>query len=635
MDELFNDVEDVPDDAQDDLHEQDDVDMDFLQLANGDDAGGGDDDDDNDDDNDDDDNDDNDDDNEDNDEDMEDDNDEDNDQEEENDDDEEMEEDDEEDDDSEQPTQDVKMEGTEASEGQPESVSADTESGEANEDAKESTRTSANGDTAHEPSQPRPRVDSTSSPRQEQQFLPRQLYRVKAQLALNFDIIPLVAIPYAGQCQSLAFTSGPKWILTGGEDGFIRKYDFIQSIEGKLPLTMAQKHNLVDLITKAGVIVLYWENEQPVTTDELLKLHPKLKPSDLTLATASYEPKTSPVYALEAQKLGLWCLSGVQLGGISLYSMRHSEGQIQYYFRDAKLGGLATGHLDAVSVLKLNADQTQFLSGSWDKTVKLWDLNTGGNVMTFAGSTGQISSIQFRPQELDSFVMADPGGSDNNQNNDDVDLLFGSDDDEGEKGNEPKKEVPSLLLALYPNSQVFMSSSIDGTINIWDIRSPQAVLKLGVPNGTPPWCMSLTWSNDGYHVFAGRRNSTVEEFDLKMPHIKSVAGNLVPNVLKTLVFPKILGPVLTLATMPNENFLLCGSVDNIRLYNLKLYDDLAATGKKQATPFTIIPGHHGGVLSCLWVDDTGRFMVSASGNRGWGQSNYTETVIIYEIDFDV
>ena len=68
----------------------------------------------------------------------------------------------------------------------------------------------------------------------------RERIIAKARKATEFDIIPQVAIPYTSQCHSLAFTEGPKWILTGGEDGFIRKYDFIASIQGKSPLTMAQ-----------------------------------------------------------------------------------------------------------------------------------------------------------------------------------------------------------------------------------------------------------------------------------------------------------------------------------------------------------------------------------------------------------
>lgn len=44
----------------------------------------------------------------------------------------------------------------------------------------------------------------------------------------------------------------------------------------------------------------------------------------------------------------------------------------------------------------------------------------------------------------------------------------------------------------------------------------------------------------------------------------------------------------------------------------------------------IVPGHNGGVLSDMYVDPTSRFIVSASGNRGW-QGKAADYVFIYEI----
>lgn len=500
----------------------------------------------------------------------------------------------------------------------------------------------------------------------------------EAEVATKFDIVPTVAIPYSTQCHAIAFSEGPRSILTGGEDGFIRKYDFIASIEGKSPLTMAQKHNLVDTVTKAGVIVSYWENEQPQSRQEILNSNPKLKWGDFAAGTASYEPKISPVYSLDVNRNGYWCLSGLSSGGISLYSMRYNEGSIHHYFMHGsknRQSSLQTGHKDTVSVIKLNTEQDKFLSGSWDKTIREWDLNTGKCINLFQGSSGQISNIQYRPMGLsDMSISLDEEGEQNgtatksssstsNQNEDaqnsDMDSLFGdSDEEEDDQQTNKRKSTESqdttikptfnnskISNKVYGNENVFMSSSIDGTINIWDVRSSESrnsVLRLGVPDNTPPWCMSSTWSNCGEFIYAGRRNSTVEEFSIKMPHKRSRTGHnkdtMTPNVLKTLQFPKISGPISSISTMPNKDFLLCGSNDNIRLYNLSLYNGVEnsniSTKSKPATPFMIIPGHHGGILSALWLDDTGRFMVSASGNRGWGHSNYTETILLYEIDFE-
>lgn len=440
---------------------------------------------------------------------------------------------------------------------------------------------------------------------------------------------------------------------------------------------MGQRHNLVDTITKAGVIVSYWENEEPQLKQEILKNNPKLKNSDFAAGSANYEPKLSPVYALDVDRNGFWCLSGLSKGGIALYTMRYNEGYIHRYFMQGKRENnrqLASGHSDTISVLKLNQNEDKFLSGSWDKTIREWDLNTGKCSNLFLGSTGQLSNIQYRPFGLGDMTIAvdDDGENKNNEtltgtgslavgDGSDMDSLFGDSDADEEEKEESRIEneksdksspVPIINKSTvknkkYTNDSIFMSSSIDGTINIWDVRvnGANSVLRLGVPENTPPWCMSSTWSNCGEYIYAGRRNSTVEEFSIKMPHKSSsksgTKGIRHPNVLKVLSFPKISGPISSISTMPNNDFLLCGSNDNIRLYNLGLYNgenSLATSGGnskgKPATPFMIIPGHHGGILSALWLDDTGRFMVSASGNRGWGHSNYTETVLLYEIDFE-
>lgn len=460
-----------------------------------------------------------------------------------------------------------------------------------------------------------------------------------------FDIVPSVAIPYAQQCHAFAVSDGPKWLLTGGEDGFIRKYDFAASVEGKSPLTVAQKHNLMDSITKAGVICSYWENEQPMTKKQILESNPKLKPNDFQNPASTYEPKACPVYALDVEKNGYWCLSGLLTGGISLYTMIYNEGTMHHYFRHSPKGSphrIDTGHQDTISVLRLNFKQDRFLSGLWDKTIREWDLNTGKVVNLYQGSSGQVSNIQYRPRGLADILFA----PEKQEQNSDVDSLFGDSDEED--GNTSKSSIktertdaePSVKTKMATDDAIFMSSNIDGTINIWDARvsSSTSALKIGVPEGVPPWCMSSTWSNDGDKIYVGRRNSTVEELSIRMPHKRGPRSVAQPNVSKRLQFPKVSGPVSALSVMPNDNFILCGSNDNIRLYNLGLYNDFVqetSVSKKRATPFFVIPGHHGGMLSNLMVDDTGRFMISTSGNRGWGQSTYADAVLVYSIEPDV
>lgn len=94
------------------------------------------------------------------------------------------------------------------------------------------------------------------------------------------------------------------------------------------------------------------------------------------------------MYSLAVQHEGLWLLSGLESGGINLQSVRHDEGKLITCLRK---------HTSAVSVLNLAQDERSLLSGSWDKSVIDWDLNTGQIKRTFEGSGGQISALEIRP----------------------------------------------------------------------------------------------------------------------------------------------------------------------------------------------------------------------------------------------
>lgn len=66
---------------------------------------------------------------------------------------------------------------------------------------------------------------------------------------------------------------------------------------------------------------------------------------------------------------------------------------------------------------------------------------------------------------------------------------------------------------------------------------------------------------------------------------------------------------------------------------LRIYDLSASTANRNrpAVPFTIIPGHRGGVLSAIHIDPACKFMLSAAGNRGWESGAGTEVLLGYEI----
>lgn len=94
------------------------------------------------------------------------------------------------------------------------------------------------------------------------------------------------------------------------------------------------------------------------------------------------------MYSLAVHNQALWLLSGLESGGINLQTVRHEEGRRIHTLR---------GHTSAVSVLALAEDERSVLSGSWDKTINDWDLNTGQVKRKMATSGSQISTIETRP----------------------------------------------------------------------------------------------------------------------------------------------------------------------------------------------------------------------------------------------
>ncbi|KAK0628319.1 WD40-repeat-containing domain protein [Bombardia bombarda] len=188
-----------------------------------------------------------------------------------------------------------------------------------------------------------------------------------------YDIVPTMAAPMATSVNAIAITPDLRYWLTGGSDGYIRKYDGMGTINGKQQLTVAQKHPFVDSVVKAGIMMNYWENDEPSP--------PNARTDD---------PVLSPVYSLAVHSSALWLLSGLESGGINLQSVRHDEGKKIHCLRE-------NGHTNAVSVLQLASDEQSVLSGSWDKSLLDWDLNNGRVIRRFDGSGGQISAIELRP----------------------------------------------------------------------------------------------------------------------------------------------------------------------------------------------------------------------------------------------
>ncbi|KAJ1982802.1 Transcription factor spt8 [Dimargaris xerosporica] len=388
----------------------------------------------------------------------------------------------------------------------------------------------------------------------------RSIYK-KAGTCDSYAITPYVSAVHPNPIYCVTATPCMTMVLTGSEDGYVRRWNFFDSMNGKTQLTQSQRHMQVDTITRAGILTSYWDNDD---TPE-----PFPETGRGTVKNPYYSRNLSPVYSIGVHSEALWAVTG-QAQYIALWGVRHDEGRKIHVFKE---------HTAPVSALTITPDEYGLISGSWDKQVLYWDLNTGQVAREFQGHRSQISSVTLRP-----FYR----------------LRGQGDQADGDQ---------------QPGQPILLTSSVDGQSKLWDLRDPTSIPRIfNPPNQAPYWCTSRfeftaqrqsCWSPDGTKIYIGRRNCTVDEWDFG-------SG----KCIRSLKLPNNSGPVTSVACMANNKQLVCGSMDNIRIWNL-----VESAEDKTKVPFQIIPGHHGMAISTILIDQAGRFMITAAGNRGWEGPN--------------
>jgi tetratricopeptide (TPR) repeat protein len=160
-------------------------------------------------------------------------------------------------------------------------------------------------------------------------------------------------------------------------------------------------------------------------------------------------------------------LSGSQDRTVRLWDLDSGQ-EVRRFGASRLFGGSGTAHNDAVISVGFAPDGLRALSASWDKTLHLWDAESGKELRTYEGHQWLIHAAVFSP--------------------DGQHFLYGSEDQTArlcqvETGQEIRRFEGHtswvLSVAFAPDGRHILTGSADGTLRLWSVARGREVRRLG------------------------------------------------------------------------------------------------------------------------------------------------------------
>jgi WD40 repeat protein/serine/threonine protein kinase len=235
------------------------------------------------------------------------------------------------------------------------------------------------------------------------------------------------------------------------------------------------------------------------------------------------------------------------------------------------------GHTGPVSSLAISPDSRYIVSGSWDKTLRLWELSTGSCIRTFEGHTDDVSSVAISPDGR--YVLS--AGWDKTLRLWELSTGNCIRTFEGHTGG-----VSSV--AISPDGRYVLSTGWDITIRLWELSTGNCIRTF---RGHTFVVNSVSISLDGRYALSGSADKTIRIWEVS-------TGNCIRT------FQRDIGEIEFVAFSSDGRYMLSGGRDHtIRLWEL-------STGNCIRT----LQGHTGPVSS-LAISPDSRYIVSGSWDK--------------------
>ena len=212
--------------------------------------------------------------------------------------------------------------------------------------------------------------------------------------------------------------------------------------------------------------------------------------------------------------------------------------------KTGQLISILQGHSKAITCLTISQDNNILISGSRDKTIRCWDIKKQKVIRTFGGYfSGHLKELISLALDKDNKTLISCG-ADN--------MIKIWDFDKGKKIKEINcKSGQITSLALEQNQGYFCNSGLEKQLRIRSIETGKVIRSLRGSSGAT----SLAFSNDGNFLATGEMNRHIQIFDMASRKIiKTLTGH--SDRISDLVFSN------------NNQKLISASWDN----TIKLWD---------------------------------------------------------------